>query len=124
MNEETTVESVSVDSQKVESRENVGGANLKQIFDQTTIAFPDFKPMVEASVVEDEDEIDHGLSIEAEKIFDDTTIAFPISEPSTASAVTTTTDPKKDENGLLIETTTGGGKLKPRFWAVVLAQLA
>ena len=79
--------------------------------------------MVEASVVEDEDEIDHGLSIEAEKIFDDTTIAFPISEPSTASAVTTTTDPKKDENGLLIETTTGGGKLKPRFWAVVLAQL-
>jgi len=51
---------------------------------------------------------------EGNKIFDETTIAFPIDLPieesvSSASASVTTSEPKKDENGLLIETTTGGG---------------
>jgi hypothetical protein len=77
-----------------------------QIFDETTIAFPDQRPAVEAAVVEDED-------FEAEKIFDVTTIAFPIGDDlktsPAASADLDNSEPKKDENGLLIETTTGGG---------------
>ena len=99
------------------------------IFEDTTIAFPEERPLIEASVVEEEEPFkvesvkDEAAKIEAvkpqeetvnkgDKIFDETTIAFPIEEDKNIWAPSPNPDdPKTDENGFLIETTTGSGSL-------------
>ena len=99
------------------------------IFEDTTIAFPEERPLIEASVVEEEEPFkvesvkDEAAKIEAvkpqeetvnkgDKIFDETTIAFPVEEDKNIWAPSPNPDdPKTDENGFLIETTTGSGSL-------------
>jgi hypothetical protein len=64
----------------------------------------DIKP---ANPINNEESIEPAKPVNsADKIFDETTIAYPLEEDKPKE-----NEPIKDENGLLIETTTGGGPL-------------
>ena len=127
----TTVPATTTTAIILESKIAPPEADFKSshIFEDTTIAFPEERPLIEASVVEEEEPFkvetvnDEAAKIEAvkpqeetvnkgDKIFDETTIAFPVEEDKNIWAPSPNPDdPKTDENGFLIETTTGSGSL-------------